>query len=68
MGVFKCFVLIETMGLKNLMDRMRRIFLVSSKPDKVEYRQTVKITSLGMVVIGIIGFAIFIAVQLIGGL
>ena len=56
------------MGIKALIERMRRILLVSSKPDKNEYRQTVKITSLGFAIIGIIGFAIFIIVQLIGGL
>jgi len=47
---------------------MRRILLVASKPDKSEYRQTVKITGLGFVLIGLIGFAIFMIVQLIGGL
>lgn len=51
-----------------LTERIRRILLVASKPDKTEYRQTVKITGLGFVVIGVIGFVIFIAVQLIGGL
>ena len=51
-----------------LTERIRRILLVASKPDKTEYRQTVKITGLGFVVIGVIGFIIFIAVQLIGGL
>ena len=56
------------MGIKALVERMRRILLVSSKPDKSEYKQTVKITGLGFVVIGIIGFLIFIIVQLIGGL
>lgn len=52
----------------HLIDRIRRILLVSSKPDKTEYKQTVKITGLGFLVIGVIGFALFIAVQLIGGL
>ena len=56
------------MGIKNFTERVKRILLVSSKPDKGEYRQTVKITGLGFVVIGVIGFIIFIAVQLIGGL
>ena len=51
-----------------LLDRMRRIMLVASKPDKMQYRQTVKITGLGFVIIGVVGFVIFIAVQLIGGL
>lgn len=56
------------MGLRSLVERMRRILLVASKPDKSEYRQTVKITGLGFVLIGLIGFVIFIIVQLIGGL
>ena len=56
------------MGIKNFIERVKRILLVSSKPDKSEYKQTVKITGLGFVVIGVIGFIIFIAVQLIGGL
>lgn len=56
------------MDIKGLVERMRRILLVSSKPDKSEYRQTVKITGLGFAVIGVIGFIIFIIVQLIGGL
>ena len=56
------------MGIKNFMERVKRILLVASKPDKAEYRQTVKITGLGFVVIGVVGFLIFIGVQLIGGL
>ncbi len=51
-----------------LVERMKRIMLVATKPDKVEYRQTVKITGLGFVIIGAVGFVIFLAVQLIGGL
>ena len=56
------------MGIKGFIERTRRILLVSSKPDKSEYKQTVKITGLGFVIIGVIGFIIFVAVQLIGGL
>ena len=51
-----------------LLERIRRVLLISTKPTKTEYRQTVKITGLGFLVIGIIGFVIFLAVQLIGGL
>ena len=47
---------------------MRRIMLIATKPDKLEYKQTVKITGLGFVIIGVVGFVIFMAVQLIGGL
>lgn len=51
-----------------LMTRIRRILLVSTKPSKDEYKQSAKITGLGIVVIGVIGFLIFIVVNLIGGL
>ena len=56
------------MGLKDLPERIRRILLVSSKPDKAEFIQSAKITGLGISVIGLIGFIIFLAVMLIGGL
>ena len=56
------------MGLRNSIERIRRVLLVSNKPDKYEYKQTVKITGIGIVIIGIIGFIIFLVVQAIGGL
>lgn len=42
--------------------------LVANKPDKEEYKQSAKITGLGAAIIGVIGFIIFIVIQLIGGL
>ncbi len=54
--------------MTNLLERIRRILLVASKPDKPQYFQTAKITGLGFVIIGAVGFAIFMIVQLIGGL
>ncbi len=56
------------MGIRNVAERMRRILLIASKPDKAEYKQSVKITGIGFVIIGVIGFVIFLIVQLIGGL
>lgn len=44
---------------------MRRVLLVASKPDKTEFKQSAKITGLGIVIIGIIGFVIFLAVQVL---
>ena len=55
-------------SIKPVIERMRRILLVAHKPDKDEYKQIVKITGLGFALIGIVGFVIFIAVQLIGGI
>jgi protein translocase SEC61 complex gamma subunit len=53
------------MDIRNTIERMRRVLLVASKPDKSEFTQSAKITGLGFVVIGIIGFIVFIAVQLL---
>lgn len=44
----------------------RRVLLVASKPGKDEFKLSSKITGIGMIVIGFIGFAIFMAFQLIG--
>lgn len=54
--------------IKGFVAQARRVLLVSSKPDKQDYKQSTKITGLGMVIIGILGFVIFLIVQLIGGL
>ncbi len=56
------------MGLRELVERIRRVLLVSSKPDKEEFLQSAKITGLGIALIGAIGFAIFLVVMLMGGL
>ena len=56
------------MNIRNFIERIRRVLLVSTKPSKEEFKQTVKITGLGIIVIGVIGFAIFIAIQAVGGL
>jgi protein transport protein SEC61 subunit gamma and related proteins len=53
------------MDIKNTIERMRRVLLVASKPDKSEFMQSAKITGLGFAIIGGIGFVIFIIVQLI---
>jgi protein translocase SEC61 complex gamma subunit len=53
------------MDIKNTIERMRRVLLVASKPDKTDFRQAVKITGLGFVIIGVIGFVIFLTVQIL---
>lgn len=56
------------MGLREFIERIKRVLLVSSKPDRYEFKQSVKITGLGILLIGVIGFVIFMIIQLIGGL
>lgn len=51
-----------------MLERIRRVLLVSSKPGKEEFEQSIKITGLGILLIGLIGFIIFLVVMLMGGL
>ncbi|WP_407423933.1 protein translocase SEC61 complex subunit gamma [Methanobrevibacter sp.] len=44
----------------------KRVLKVSRKPDRAEYFEFAKITALGILVIGVIGFVIVIVGQLIG--
>jgi protein transport protein SEC61 subunit gamma and related proteins len=54
--------------LKNFSTQCKRVLMVSSKPDPQDLKLSAKITSVGMVIIGMIGFIIYMAVMLIGGL
>ena len=44
----------------------KRVLKVSRKPDKQEYIELAKVTSIGVVIVGVIGFAIFLLASLIG--
>ena len=44
----------------------KRVLKVSRKPDWPEYKELAKITSIGVVVIGVIGFVIVLLGSLIG--
>jgi protein transport protein SEC61 subunit gamma-like protein len=46
------------MDLRELIDSWRKIFQISSKPSKDEYLAVLKITMLGLVLIGVIAFII----------
>ncbi|WP_407415468.1 protein translocase SEC61 complex subunit gamma [Methanobrevibacter sp.] len=44
----------------------KRVLKVSRKPDSQEYFEFAKITALGILVIGVVGFVIVLIGQLIG--
>jgi|TARA_Y100000310_G_scaffold341834_2_gene442382 protein transport protein SEC61 subunit gamma-like protein len=46
----------------------RRVLSITKKPSMEEFKAVVKVTGLGMAVIGLIGFTIFMVVQGIGSL
>ncbi|MFH0860935.1 MAG: protein translocase SEC61 complex subunit gamma [Candidatus Altiarchaeota archaeon] len=57
------------MGLLQKIDRAysetRRILRLTRKPRKSEFNETAKITGLGIIIIGVIGFLIFFIALLI---
>jgi len=44
----------------------KRVLRVAKKPDKEEYFNFSKVTALGIIIIGAIGFAIVLISQLVG--
>ncbi len=46
----------------------KRVLSITKKPSMDEFKAIVKVTGLGMVVIGLVGFAIFMIVQGMGNL
>jgi protein transport protein SEC61 subunit gamma and related proteins len=46
----------------------RRVLHVSKKPDREEFQNVAKITGLGIILIGVIGFVISLIAQLTGSL
>lgn len=53
-------------NLDKLWKDCKRVLKVARKPDGSEYLDFSKVTALGMVVIGVIGFVIVLISQLIG--
>ncbi len=48
------------MGLKDNIKNWMRVLQVARKPNKDEFMSTSKICALGLVLIGLIGFVIFV--------
>ena len=44
----------------------KRVLKVSRKPDRQEYMELAKVTSIGVLIVGAIGFVIVLIGQLIG--
>lgn len=50
---------------KERMEEYRRVIAVSRKPDKEEFLSTARITGLGIAVVGVTGFVIYMIYYLI---
>ncbi|MEA1994124.1 MAG: protein translocase SEC61 complex subunit gamma [Euryarchaeota archaeon] len=51
--------------LLNFIKSSRRVWRLSRKPNKTEYSQTSKITGIGMILIGGLGFLIMLIAEVI---
>jgi protein transport protein SEC61 subunit gamma-like protein len=49
--------------IKEKLENYRRVLTVARKPTKEEFQETAKITGMGILLIGVIGF-VFLAVSL----
>ena len=50
--------------MKRKLREYARVLKITKKPDRQEFTSIVKITGLGTIIIGLVGFAIFIIVEL----
>ena len=51
--------------VKRKISEYKRVLRVTKKPNMEEFKSTVKVTGLGIVIIGLIGFTIAIIAQLL---
>ena len=51
--------------IKNYVSECRRVLKVTKKPDSVEFKTIVKVSGLGMIIIGLIGFLVVLAKELL---
>ena len=53
--------------LKNFFEKSKRVWLVLKKPTKKEFESVAKISAIGILILGALGFLISIAIKLIIG-
>ncbi len=54
------------MKIKELLRKYRRVIQIARKPTKDEFVTSSKISAIGIIIIGLIGFTIFITFILLG--
>lgn len=54
--------------LRKFLYECKRVLRVARKPGKMEYMDIVKVTGLGIILIGFIGFVIMMISRVIGGM
>jgi protein transport protein SEC61 subunit gamma-like protein len=46
--------------MRDFLNKCKRVFRVSRKPDKDEYMEITKVTGIGILLIGVVGFVIML--------
>ena len=54
-------------SITQALKQYRRVLYISRRPDRDEFLNVAKITGIGIIIIGIIGFVITLVAQLISG-
>ena len=54
-------------SITQALKQYKRVLYVSKRPERDEYINVAKITGIGIIIIGVIGFIITLAAQLISG-
>ena len=55
----------KSQKVKRFMKEVQRVLRITKKPNKTEFASIVKITGLGLIIIGSIGFLIFVLKQVL---
>ena len=53
--------------IKEKLKQYRRVISIARKPDKEEFSSSAKVTGIGLLFMGLIGFVIFLLYQLVTG-
>lgn len=53
-------------SISQFIKQCRRVLIISKRPDRDEYQNVAKITGIGIIIIGVIGFIITLLSQLTG--
>jgi len=56
------------MGLKEFWERQSYVLAVSRKPTNEEIQENFKVVMIGIIIVGVIGFAVSMIFRVIGGL
>jgi len=55
------------MNIKETLQNYKRVLAIAHKPDKDEFNFSLRICALGMLILGVMGFVVYLVAVLMGG-